>query len=510
MRIWLRLFLGFSFGFVALQAQNPDLPAPGADNTAPAPERSAPAAAEPAMPAKAEAPAIVRGVPSAIQHVYVIPIREQIGSAVLYIVRRGIKEAIDQKADAIVFDMDTPGGAVDKTLEIMEAIGRFPGTTITYVNKDAISAGAFIAAATTEIWFAPRGKMGAAAPVASTGQEIDKSMREKIVSYLGAELRSVSEGKGRRGEVVSAMMDEDYELKIDDVVLKPKGKLLTLTASEAAKTYGDPPEPLLSAGTAATLDDLLTQRFGTTEPKLTSLQLTWSEQLATWLNAIAPVLLGLGMLALFIEFKTPGFGIFGIAGLVCLALVFLGNYVAGLSGHEPMFVFGLGLLFVAVEIFFFPGIAVLAVAGVVLMLGSLVWSMADLWPKEAVPAVWTADVFVGPLANLMLGVLIALALGLVLARFLPRGWVWDRLVLAAAVDGTSPAADSEAVPAVAAAESLIGATGRAVTALRPEGVVEISGRRYEAAVQVGDIAPGEAIVVRGRSDFALIVEKAQS
>lgn len=506
---WLRLLLGVCLAGVALQAQEnadaPAVPRP-ADPVASEAADPAPAASEEAASAPAVAAAPAAATASDIGHVYVIPIREQIGSAVLYVVRRGIKEAIEQKAGAIVFDMDTPGGAVDKTLAIMEAIGRFPGPTITYVNKDAISAGAFIAAATSEIWFAPRGKMGAAAPVAATGQEIDKSMREKIVSYLGAELRSVSEGKGRRGEVVSAMMDEDYVLEIDGTVLKPKGKLLTLTATEAAKTYGDPPQPLLSAGTAPTLDDLLVQRFGVAVPKLTRLQLTWSEQLASWLNAIAPALLGIGMLALFIEFKTPGFGIFGIVGLVCLGLVFLGNYVAGLSGHEPMVVFGLGLLLVAIEIFFFPGVAVLAITGVVMMLGSLVWSMADLWPKEAVPNAWTADVFVGPLANLMLGVLIALTLGLVLARFLPRGWVWDRLILATAVGDAR--ADAMAAPTIVEGPA-VGARGVAVSALRPGGVVEIEGRRYEATVEVGDVAPGEVVQVRAKGDFGLVVEKAK-
>lgn len=443
---------------------------------------------------------------ASVQRVHVIPIREQIGSAVLYVVRRGIKEAIEQKADAIVFDMNTPGGALDTTMKIMESIGRFPGLTITYVNTDAISAGAFISATTEEIWFAPRGKIGAAAPVGMSGQEIDKSMRQKVVSYLKAEVRSLSEGKGYRGQVVSAMIDEDYELKIGDTVLKPKGELLTLTASEAAKTYGEPPQPLLSSGTAEDVKDLIAQRFAGARPAVVQLQLTWSENLAAWLNAISPVLLGLGMLALFIEFKTPGFGIFGIAGIALLAIVFLGNYVAGLSGHEPMFIFGLGLLLLAIEVFFFPGIAVLAVAGVVLMAGSLLWSMADLWPKDSVPVAWSSDVLVAPTANLALGVLIALALGLALARFMPRGWVWDRLILGAAVAAD---AQGESAPA-ATGESLVGATGVAVTALRPGGVVEVAGRRYEATVEVGDIEPGAPIVVRGHGDFSLVVERVKS
>src|SRR5436190_4367268 len=167
------------------------------------------------------------------EHIYVIPVREQIGSPVLYIVRRGIKEAIEQKADALIFDMKTPGGALGTTLEIMEAIAKFPGTTITYVNNEAMSAGAFISATTQEIWFAPSGIIGAAAPVSMGGQEVEATMRQKIVSYLKGRIRATSEGKGYRGQVVSAMIDSDYELKIGEKVIKEKGGLLTLTASEA-------------------------------------------------------------------------------------------------------------------------------------------------------------------------------------------------------------------------------------------------------------------------------------
>ena len=138
------------------------------------------------------------------------------------------------------------------------------------------------------------------------------------------------------------------------------------------------------------------------------LEVTWSEQLAVWLNAISPVLLGLGMLCLFIEFKTPGFGFFGIAGIALLAIVFLGHYVAGFSGHEPMLLFALGVVLVAVEIFFFPGVAVLAVSGFILMLGSLVWAMADIWPNEPISS--SRRRVCPPLLNVALGLVIALVL----------------------------------------------------------------------------------------------------
>lgn len=438
-------------------------------------------------------------------HVYVVPVREQIGSAVLYVVRRGLKEAIEAKADAVVFDMKTPGGALDSTFEIMEAIGKFPGKTLTYVNTEAISAGAFISATTDEIWFAPAGIIGAAAPVSGNGQDVEATMKLKIVSYLKARVRAMSEGKAYRGQVISAMIDADTELKIGDEVIKGKGELLSLTAAEATKLYGDPPKPLLGAGIAASIDEVIAKKFPGAKATVTTLDLTWSENLAVWLTAISPVLMGLGMLALFIEFKTPGFGMFGIAGIVLLGIVFLGNYVAGLSGQEPMIAFVLGVLLVALEIFLLPGVVVFAVAGLALMLGSLVWSMADLWPHEPIGVAWNGNAFSGPLADLGLGLVIAAVLGIALARFLPRGWIWDRLVVQTTVGGAAQRAGGSAELAAAVGE-LVGQQGLAVTALRPSGQVEIGGQRYEARVEIGGIDRGQAVVVRGQSDFGLIVE----
>src|SRR5687768_7559457 len=440
------------------------------------------------------------------ERVYVIPVREQIGSAILYIIRRGIKEAIEQKAGAIILDMDTPGGSLGTTLEIMEAIAKFPGVTLTYVNDEAMSAGAFISATTEEIWFAPSGIIGAAAPVSMGGQDVEATMRQKVVSYLKARIRATSEGKGYRGEVISAMIDADYQLKIGDTVIKDKGELLSLTASEAAKTYGDPPKTLLSAGTAKSIDDLLAQRFGPGQHVVTTLAVTWSESLAVWLNAISSILLGIGLLAIYIEFKTPGFGMFGVIGIVCLAIVFLSSYVAGLSGHEPMLVFGLGLVLLAIEIFFMPGAVIFALSGLILMLGSIVWAMADLWPNEPISVAWSGDAFVGPLSNLGLGLLIAVALGIALARFIPRAWLWDKLVVQSTIGGAAQLAGGGFVEGTELA-ALVGREGVAVTGLRPGGQIEIDGHRYEARVAIGAIERGRPIVVRGYTDFGLIVEE---
>ncbi len=97
--------------------------------------------------------------------VYVIPIKGEIERGLVYVIRRGIAEAVRQKADAVVFDMDTPGGRVDSTKEIMKIIDGIDVPVITFVNPSAISAGAIISLATDEIYMKPGASIGDAMPI---------------------------------------------------------------------------------------------------------------------------------------------------------------------------------------------------------------------------------------------------------------------------------------------------------------------------------------------------------
>lgn len=439
--------------------------------------------------------------PRATKRVLVVPIHDEISEPAFYILRRALKEAAAEKDDVVLVDMKTPGGSIETTFEMMEALEQFPGQTIAYVDDEAMSAGAIISAVTDEIWFSPRGVMGAAAPVAATGQDIDSTMKQKMVSFLKARVRAVTAGKGFRGAVVSAMIDADAELKIDGQVLKPKGgELLSLTAEEAAKTYGDPPAPLLSAGTANSIDDLLTQRFGARGYVVAPLAVTWSENFAVVLTRYSSVLLGLGLFGLFIAFKTSSFGTFGVAGIGLLALVFLSSAVAGLSGHEPVFLFAIGIILLGLELLFFHTAGFLGVIGVALIIASLFWAMADLWPHQPLQTAWAAHVFLVPLINIGLGLGIAVVLSILVVRFLPHAWFWDRL----AVNSTNQATTQYGgLPAAAA---LVGRSARALTTLAPSGYVEIDGHRYEAFCQSGLVPAGSVLEVVGVDAFRIIVQ----
>jgi len=479
---------------------------PGLAQDEPAPELEAPAVE--AAPAVDPEPPAVSPLIGGAAKVMVIPVREAISPPELFILRRGVKTAIDEGYDTIILDMDTPGGRVDITFDMLQALDKFPGKTVTYINTDAISAGALISAGTDEIYFAPGGIIGAAAPVLATGGEIDKTMQAKMVSYLRARARSVSGEDGYRGQVISAMIDLDYELKIDDVVIKEKGELLSLTAWEAIREYGDPPLPLLGAGIAETMDELVIRLHGEGAHTVTELEITWSEKVSQYITSLAPLLMAAGLVLLFIEFKTPGFGIFGIGGALFMTLVFFGNYIAGLSGHEPALFFALGVLLLAVELFFLPGTMVFGITGAALMLGSLVWSMLDLWPDE--PLAIDAEMLMGPLASVVTGVVLAALIFVAILRFLPQGGLWGRMVLEASVGG-EPHLHPLVRPDLGPGEApLAGRMGVAVTGLFPSGQVEVAGRRYEAHLANGFADVGTPVLVVRQAEFGLEVEVVKS
>lgn len=441
---------------------------------------------------------------AAANKVIVIPVRSPIDKPALYILRRGLKQAITEQANTVVLDMNTPGGRLDVTLDMMKALDRFPGKTITYVNDEATSAGAIIASVTDEIHFAPKATIGAAEAIMGTGQDIGEGMKRKLNSYMGSKIRALAGDRPMRADVIRAMMEPDFEFKIGEVMLKPEGELLSLTDKEAMTPYGDPPQPLLGAGIAKDVGTLLDQLHGKGNYTVQRLELTWSENLAQYITAISSILIALGILGLFIEFKTPGFGIFGVSGIILLTLVFFGHSIAGLSGSEPILIMLLGLVLIAVEIFFFPGTIVPALTGALMILGSLVWAMLDIWPHQ--PISLSSDMLLQPLFNVTLGVIGAIVLFIALLRFLPSGGIWGKMVLQTAVGGEPAGIRALHSSSNDEPPSLIGKSGKAVTDLFPSGQVEIDGKRYDAHLPVGSADAGTEITVTGTTGFGLNVE----
>lgn len=435
--------------------------------------------------------------------VYVIDVKDAIGSPSIFVLRRGLKEAIIAEADVVILDMDTPGGRVDIMLEMVDMLDRFDGIVMTYVNKDAISAGALIAATTDEIYYAPKGKIGDAGIIMMGGEDLPETVRAKIESYINATVRVHNEENSNtyHTQVVRSMIELDYSFEIDGEEIGAKGSLLTLTASEAMREYGDPARPLFGNGIYETIDDLLDARFGEGKYVKRVFELNYSEQIAKWIKMGTPVIIALGLVLLFFEFKTPGFGIFGIAGIICITIFFMGYYIAGLAGNEAILFFVLGVILVLVELFFFPGSIVFGLAGLGLIFGSLMWAMVDIWPNE--PIRFSPEVFAEPVVNLVFGLSIAVAGALVFGRFFKGSFLERRLVLGGSAGGDAQVIRAERESRLPA----VGTVGAAITDLFPSGRVEIKGVRYDARCELGTIERGASVRVVNSSSFGLVVEE---
>ena len=218
------------------------------------------------------------------------------------------------------------------------------------------------------------------------------------------------------------------------------------------------------------------------------------------MSTFTPALLGIGMLMLFFEFKSPGFGVFGILGIVLLGVFFISQHVAGLAGNEVILFFALGIILVLVELFFFPGTLIFALSGLGCIFGSLLWAMLDIWPGE--PITVSPEVFAQPIVNLVFGLSIAVFGALLLSRFFHGSWIERKLVLAEAAGGDSQTLRVERESHL----PLPGSKGTAITDLFPSGRVEIDGRRYEARSALGTIDKGSPIRVQKAVDLSLIVE----
>lgn len=435
--------------------------------------------------------------------VYILPIREDIMPPLVYVVRRGVKEAMEANADALILDMNTDGGRVDVTEEIIGIISKFKGATFTYVNDRAFSAGAFISVATQKIYMAPQSVIGAAAPImmSPTGSGVEKTpdtFEAKMTSAVRALVRTQAEKNNHNIEVIEAMIDKTKELTIDGEVLNKEGSILTLTDRQAAKEYGTPPKPLLSSGTVETLDALLEQ-LGYANAQQVKIEPTGAEKLGTWINAISPILLIIGMIGLYIEFKTPGFGLPGIIGITAFAIYFLGGYVAGLSVAGWMIVFVVGLILVMVELFVVPGTFIAGIAGAVLMLVALVMGMVDTYPgSPALPALPDLEV---PLRDLSIAIAISLVLAVILARFLPQTTLFNRLVSQTASGVTSVAAVE------AQLSSHVGQTGVAIAPLCPGGKARFGEELLDVVTRGEMVAKGRTVRVIGHSGPNVVVEE---
>ena len=423
--------------------------------------------------------------PGHAAQVYKIPIDGVIDRGLAPYVQRVLEEA--QSADAIILEVNTPGGLVDAALQIRDALLNSEVTTIAYINKRAISAGALISLATDHIVMSPGSSIGAATPIQLDLSGEGNPVSEKYLSYFRAEMRATAEGNDRRGDIAEAMVDP--EIEIDGVI--EKGKLLTLTTDEALKFE-------VAEAQIANFPDLL-ERFGLKGAEIVTPGSNWAEKLVRVLTnpTTSMILMVIGFIGLFIEFKTPGFGIGGTVGVICLGLFFWGHFLVQLAGWEELILFTAGVILLMLEIFVIPGFGIAGISGILAIIASLALSMVGRFDLLTFQ-----DIVRMALSRVLAAFIGSVILSIVLLRFLPRTTVGRQVILE---DSENP--EEGFVAQRSDRELLVGQTGVALTPLHPSGTMLLDNRRYDVVSEGSFIEKNSQIVVLDVEGARIVVRE---
>ena len=449
------------------------------------------------LPASLEAREIVRKGDTVV-----IPLNGEISPPTLLFLRRAVKAAESAGAGAIVIEMNTYGGRLDTAAEITGVLNRTTIPTYTFINTNAGSAGSLIALATRFIYMSPVSAIGAAAPVLSTGTDLPATEKEKTLSYWSALVRSSSMRNGHNPDIGEAFMDKEKEVKIGERVVHAKGSLLTLNAQEATELING--KPLLAAGVADSVADLV-KKAGL-KGNMVAVEPSGFERLAFWITALAPLLLLVGIICAYIEFKLPGVSAPGIIAAICFALFFAGHYLAGLAGWEVAALFVLGLVLVLVEILFFAhSTIVIGVVGVFLMLGAILWAMIDRYPGETFLP--TGPMLATPLRNLTITLVAAVALIMLLARYLPKTSLYRRFALMTMIP-SGPSLAGAPRQFATALDVTPGMQGTAQTSLRPSGKARFADHIVDVVTEGEFIAADTPITVIQKDGMRVVVKQA--
>jgi membrane-bound serine protease (ClpP class) len=401
--------------------------------------------------------------------VYVGYIDSDIDLGLAPYIRRVISEAEDNNADAILFKVNTFGGRVDAATQIKDAIINTTIPTIAFINNRAISAGALIAISCNNIAIAPGGSIGAATVVDQTGEKVG----EKYQSYMRSEMRSTAERNGRRTDVAQGMVDE--RVIIEGLV--DSTQLITLTSAEAVK-FG------MADTVVSTLNDALSA-FGIDKAEIVYVHPNWAEDVVKFLNnpIIASLLIMIGLVGLFAEVKTPGWGVPGTAALMALALFFGSSYILELASLGEILLFLGGLILLAVEIFVIPGFGFAGIIGIVMIISSLFLSLVGTTPF------WDINDVSMAIVQLTSALVLSFIVIILLAKYLPRTTFFNKLVLSEeeTVDKGFVSYPSE--------KELVGVVGTALTTLRPAGSAELNGKRVDVVADWEYIEKGTKVKV---------------
>ncbi len=414
--------------------------------------------------------------------VYRVPIEGTIDLGLPPFIQRMIDKAESENATAIIFDINTFGGRVDAATQIKDAILGSDITTIAFINRRAISAGALISLSCEKIYMTGGGLIGAATAVDMSG----KKGSEKVISFMREEMASTAEKRGRNKEIARGMVDEELNfshlvingdsISVNDIEGRKDGKLISLTTEQAIKYR-------IADGTAESIEALMdTLSYGSFEVKESSEN--WSESIVRFLTnpVVASLLTTFGFLGILFELQSPGWGIPGFVGLTCLILSLSVSYIAQLATMSDMIFILTGLSLILLEMLVIPGFGIVGIGGIGFMLYGLYLLLLPEVPVGEEVLGQAMDGFLIGLVGAIIGIVL-------LGKLMIRSKFWEQL--------TAPSSQKkdQGFSNTQGWEDLQGKLAITDTDLHPSGWINIDNQRIFVLSEGGFIEKGKKVAI---------------
>lgn len=417
--------------------------------------------------------------------VYVFDMKEEIGPSAWRLTRKAFAQASEVGAQTIIIRMNTFGGAVDYADSIRTRILEAPQRTIVFIDNNAASAGALISMACTEIYMRKGSSIGAASVVNAKGEVLP----EKYQSYMRGLMRSTAEARGRDPKIAEAFVDPDVEIP----GISEKGKVLTLTASEAVKAR-------ICRAELKSYKELLAMEKIDAQ-SISEQSISIMDRVISFLinPAVSAILILIIIGGIYFELQTPGIGFPLFAAIGAGLLFFAPLYLEGLAANWEIALFIVGLILLVLEIFVIPGFGVAGVLGIVFIVCGLALSLVmNDWFDFTVTASEQLTKSVILVLASMTG---AIVLCVILGQSILNSPVFRKLVLE---DGQR--SDKGYITGKQTL-NLKDKEGICTTDLRPSGKVEIDGEIYDAVALDGYIIRGKTVYVVKQESYNIFVRR---